>query len=125
MTDLSGLGVDIIEIDRIRDAIVKNPRVLNRLYTERELADYRARGSRAETLAGKFAAKEAVAKALGTGIRGFRWTDVEILPDEQGKPCCTLLGTAFAAAEAKGIRTVMISIAHNRTTAMANALAVR
>ncbi len=119
------LGVDIIEIGRVAAAIGRNPRMLQRLFTEKELADYRGRGSRMETLAGKFAAKEAAVKALGTGLRGFRWTDVEILPDERGKPCCRLHGEAGRAADRAGIAAVLVSVSHNRTLAIANALAIR
>lgn len=120
-----GLGVDIIEIDRIRKACDQNPRILNRLFTAAEQEDYMRRGGRMETLAGKFAAKEAVVKALGTGFRGISWVDVEILPDEMGKPVCHLHRYAHDAAESKHIREIIISIAHNRTMAIANALAVQ
>jgi holo-[acyl-carrier protein] synthase len=120
-----GLGVDIIEVSRIRIAVEQNPRILKRLFTDNELADYRDRGGRAETLAGKFAAKEAVLKALGTGLRGFPWTDLEILPDELGKPSCVFLRKAACKIDDLGISSVMISIAHNRTMATANALALK
>lgn len=120
-----GLGVDIIEIARIKSAVTQNPKILERLFTDSELADYRERGSRAETLAGKFAAKEAVVKSLGTGLRGFPWTDMEILPDELGKPRCFFYGKAAAKIDALNIDSVMISIAHNRTMAIANAMALK
>lgn len=125
MMNAVDLGIDIIEIQRVASAIGRNPRMLQRLFTEAELADYRSRGSRMETLAGKFAAKEAAVKALGTGLRGFRWTDVEILPDERGKPCCRLSGEARQAADRAGIAVVLVSVSHNRTLAIANALAIR
>lgn len=124
MTAPAGLGVDIVEISRIRRAIARNPRFLDRLFSPRELADYQERGARTETLAGKFAAKEAVVKALGTGLRGFPWTDIEILPDPMGKPGCFFQGKAAAYMKACGISAVMISIAHNRTMAIANAIAL-
>ncbi len=120
-----GLGVDIIEIDRIRSAMDQNPRILKKLFTEKELADYRVRGNRVETLAGKFAAKEAVVKALGTGLRGFPWIDLEILPDALGKPHCFFLRKAAARIAALEIESVLISIAHNRTMAIANAVALK
>lgn len=119
-----GLGVDIIEIERIKNAVSHNARILDRLFTENELRDYRSRGSRAETLAGKFAAKEAVVKAMGTGLRGFPWTDLEILPDSLGKPSCIISGKASDTLKSMGITSIMISIAHNRTSAIANALAL-
>jgi len=120
-----GLGVDIIEISRIKSAIAHNPRILDRLFTADELTDYRERGSRTETLAGKFAAKEAVVKALGTGLRGFPWTDLEVLPDTLGKPNCFFFGKAAEKIKELGIEAVLLSIAHNRTMAIANAMAVK
>lgn len=120
-----GIGIDIIEISRVKRAFQKNPRILHRLFTERELSDYRNRGSRAETLAGKFAAKEAVVKAMGTGLRGFAWTDIEILPDELGKPNCQLFRKAAEKRQGLKISGFLISIAHNRTMAIANVLAVK
>lgn len=120
-----GLGVDIIEISRVRNAVTRNPRILERLFTQKELDDFRMRGSRMETLAGKFAAKEAVVKALGTGLRGFPWTDLEILPDELGKPSCIFIRKAADAIVTLNIASVQISIAHNRTMAIANAMALR
>lgn len=119
-----GLGVDIVEIGRIRAAYSKTPRILARLFTENELTDFKERGSRAETLAGKFAAKEAVVKAMGTGVRGFAWTDLEILSDELGKPSCFFYGNAAEKIKELRISQVLISIAHNRTIAIANAMAV-
>ncbi len=120
-----GIGIDIIEISRIKSACAKNPRVLGRLFTDKELADYRERGSRMETLAGKFAAKEAVVKALGTGLRGFPWIELEILPDGQGKPNCYFLGKAAEKLVELKLSGVLLSIAHNRTVAIANAIAIK
>ncbi len=120
-----GIGIDIIEIGRIRDAYGRCPRILDRLFTGPELRDYRDRGSRTETLAGKFAAKEAIVKAMGTGLRGFAWIDIEILPDEFGKPVCKLYGKAAEKSEGMKISGFLISIAHNKTIAIANAVAVK
>lgn len=120
----AGLGVDIIEISRIKDAVQRTPRILHRLFTENELTDYRERGGRTETLAGKFAAKEAVVKAMGTGLREFPWTDIEILPDSLGKPRCLFRGKAAERVQELNISAVLISIAHNRTMAIANAIAL-
>lgn len=121
----AGLGVDIIEISRIKGAVLTNPRILDRLFTANEVTDYKQRGSRMETLAGKFAAKEAVVKAMGTGFRGFPWTDIEILPDESGKPICYFFRKAAEKLEQLCIETVLISIAHNRSMAIANAIAMK
>lgn len=112
-----GLGTDIVEIERIRGNM--NERFLCRIFTaiERErIADksYRA--------AGIFAAKEAVSKALGTGIRGFGWKDIEILKKESGEPYVSLHGKAETIAKEKGIRKIEITISHCREYATAVAL---
>lgn len=96
-----GIGTDLCRIDRIERAIGK-PRFLERVYTPAERARIEAAGGvrRAEIAAGLFAAKEAVAKALGTGFDGFFADAVEVLPDAAGRPVCTLAGGAKARAEA-------------------------
>lgn len=81
-----GIGVDIIEIERVRQAIQNNKNFLSKLFTERELDYFINRNMNSEVIAGNFAAKEAVSKALGTGIRGFSFKDIEILRNELGKP---------------------------------------
>ena len=80
-----GIGNDIIEIKRIENA-VKKESFVKKVFTEKEIEYIISRGGRAETYAGKFSAKEAVSKALGTGIRGFSPNDIEILNNELGKP---------------------------------------
>lgn len=118
-----GIGVDITEIIRVKK-IIEQPvgeRFLDRILTasERELLRMR-KGRTAEFAAGRFAAKEAVAKALGCGIGkqvGFR--DVEVLPDASGKPICTLLGDARRRAGLDPDALIHISISHSETTAIA------
>ena len=114
-----GLGLDLIEIARIERAL-KNGRFLERVYTEAERARIRARG--AQTAAGLFAAKEAVAKALGTGFRGFFPWDVEIGPDALGRPQALLLRGARARFEAMGGRAIHLSITHTDQVAAAVAV---
>lgn len=80
-----GLGNDIVEISRIEKAI-SNERFLKRVYTEKEIEIIEKKGNRAASYAGRFSAKEAVSKAMGTGVRDFALTDIEILNDELGKP---------------------------------------
>ena len=87
------LGTDIIEIRRIKEAAQKES-FLAGVYTPAEREYYSAHGNKAETLAGMFCAKEAVAKALGTGFCGFRPNDVEILHTETGAPYVRLMGKA-------------------------------
>ena len=80
-----GIGNDIIEIKRIENA-VKKESFVKKVFTEKEIEYIISRGGRAETYAGKFSAKEAVSKALGTGVRGFSPNDIEILNNKLGKP---------------------------------------
>ncbi len=87
----SGIGNDIIEIERIKKAMEK-PGFRERVFTGQEIEEIEKKGGKAESYAGKFAAKEAVAKAFGTGIRGFDLRDIEVLGDELGKPVVHLGG---------------------------------
>ena len=80
-----GIGNDIIEIERIEKAISKEG-FKNKIYTQKELENIEKRGNRLETYAGIFSAKEAISKAIGTGVREFSLTDLEILNDDLGKP---------------------------------------
>lgn len=117
------VGVDLIEIGRIKRAIDDfGERFLNRVYTERERERYRHRISE---LAARFAAKEATSKALGTGIRGIRWREMEILPNRRGKPVLILHGDAARRAELLGFTDFTVSLTHSRTDAMAFVIAYR
>jgi holo-[acyl-carrier protein] synthase len=109
------VGVDIIEIDRIRKAS-ENPRFLERVYTEAERARSMNRKNPAEELAGRFASKEAVIKCLG---RRVPWKQIEILAEPSGKPYVVLHGQA---KELAGGRRIAISITHSRTDAAAFAV---
>jgi holo-[acyl-carrier protein] synthase len=109
-----GTGVDITEVKRLRQAIEKwGEAFLNRVFTEDELENAKTRGSLYQHLAGRFAAKEAVFKALGDA--DLNWKDVQILNDKEGRPYCKILNT-----KGKG-RDVHISISHvkNYATALA------
>ena len=123
MIDRVVTGVDVIEIARIASARDRwGNRFLKRVYTEKELAYC---GDKAQRLAGRFAAKEAVSKALGVGIRVLRWTDIEVLPDRRGKPCVTLYGRAAAAAGKAGLFDFDVSITHSRSDAVAFVVACK
>lgn len=84
-----GIGNDIVEIDRIEKAI-SNEKFIKRVYTEKEIEIIEKKGNKAASYAGRFSAKEAISKALGTGVRDFNLTDIEILNDELGKPYVVL-----------------------------------
>ena len=110
-------GVDIIEISRIRDVLNSyQSRFLKRIFTDMEIAYCRGR---APNLAGRFAAKEATMKALGTGIRGVGWKDIEISRKESGAPYVLLHGRAARRADILGLKDVSLSISHSRDYAVA------
>jgi len=109
------VGVDIIEIERMEKSIQKSS-FIKGVFTDAEMEYYRKTGSRAETLAGFFTAKEAVAKASGRGIRGFKLTDIEILHTDLGQPYVKFYNDAKKLFESRNIN---ISISHNTTTAIA------
>jgi holo-[acyl-carrier protein] synthase len=117
MTTANAVGVDIIEIGRVEKALAKfGDRFLDRVYTKLEAAFCRGRTSE---LAARFAAKEAVMKALGTGARGVAWREIEILPNHRGKPLVYLHGRAAARAGRIGLGAVDISMSHSREYAVA------
>ena len=111
------VGVDIVEIPRIAQAVERwGDRFLARVYTPAELAFARGRSAQ---LAARFAAKEAVMKALGTGIRGVRWRDVEVVRDGGRAPSIRLHGTALARAKRLGIDSLSVSLSHSEHYAVA------
>ncbi len=120
-----GHGIDIVETARLAAMVAAHGQhFLDRCFTPAEQAHCLVGKRRDEHLAGRFAAKEAVLKALGTGSRaGIAWTDMEILPDSQGKPTLTLAGQCAALAAKAGITQWHISISHITTHATASALA--
>ena len=121
---IRGLGIDIVEVDRIRRAVARwGEAFLCRIFTPAELARGGASPAAPERLAGRFAAKEAVMKALGIGRRGIGWREIEITVDPMGKPGVRLTGRASAVAERLGVRAWRVAISHTRLLAIAEALA--
>lgn len=118
-----GIGTDIIEIKRIKKAISRNPRFIERLFTEHELEYYKKKDMKAQHIAGGFSAKEAVLKALGTGLRGFRWKDIEILRVSGGKPIVKFGGNVKQFVEDNGIGAIHVTISHSKDFATAAAVA--
>lgn len=111
------VGIDVIEIARVRRVLEKHPeRFLARVYTPEEVAFCRGR---VPELAARFAAKEAVMKALGTGARGLAWREIEILPNRRGKPLVYLHGLARQRGETIGLRGIDISLTHSHELAIA------
>jgi holo-[acyl-carrier protein] synthase len=116
-------GVDIIEIARIERTLADfGDRFLQRVFTARERERYAGRPSE---LAARFAAKEATSKALGTGIRGIRWREMEILANRRGKPVLVLHGGAAERASQLGLVAFDVSLTHSRTDAMAFVVGVQ
>jgi holo-[acyl-carrier protein] synthase len=116
-----GVGVDIVEIERVAGVVARwGGRFLERVYTAAELTYCRGR---TPELAARFAGKEAIAKALGTGIRGLSWREMEILADPLGKPIVRLHGRAGQRALAIGLSQFAISLSHSRDFAVAMVVA--
>jgi len=116
------VGIDAIEIERVRRVLARHPeRFLRRVYTREEVAF--CRGRIAE-LAARFAAKEAVMKALGTGARGLAWREIEILPNRRGKPLVYLHGLAKERGEKIGLRGIDVSLTHLRDLAIASVVGI-
>jgi len=114
-------GVDLIEISRIEEAIARHgSHYLERIYTPSELEQC---GRRAESLAGRFAAKEAAAKALGSGIGDVSWKDIEILGDEANAPVLRLHGVALKKAHDLNLTTWSVSISHSQSHSIAMVVA--
>jgi holo-[acyl-carrier protein] synthase len=110
-------GVDMIEVYRIDDAILRHgDRFFSRFFTHQELID--ANG-RTPALAARFAAKEAAAKALGTGIGDIEWKEIEIVRGSRGEPCLRLHGKAQVVAERRGWHTWSVSMSHTHDHAIA------
>jgi holo-[acyl-carrier protein] synthase len=117
------VGVDVIEIDRVAQAVERwGQRFLERIYTPGELAYCRGR---AERLASRFAAKEAVMKALGTGNRGVSWREVEVVRKPSGQPTILLHGRASRRAASLGIQSLAVSLSHSRSYAVASVVGSR
>lgn len=122
---LTGIGTDLIEIDRIRCAILRHRRFLERVFTRNELDFFESRGMDTASIAANFAGKEAVLKVLGTGITGLSWKDIEILRETSGKPYVKLSGPAAVLAEQLEIEEILISLSHSKTQALAFATGQR
>ena len=109
--EIYGIGTDIIEIERIKEAINRTVTFKQKVYSEKEIEHIERKKNPYASFAGRFAAKEAVAKAVGTGVRGFSLRDIEILNDNLGKPVVYLYNEIKEVA--KGMK-IQISISHSR-----------
>lgn len=119
------MGIDMVAVERIEHAIQKES-FKNRVFSMAEQAYCDSRGKQAvQSYAARFAGKEAVLKAFGTGLRGGKLTEIEILPDELGAPVVHLSGYFATLAQKQAIQTIIISLTHDTTYAMAQTLAWR
>jgi holo-[acyl-carrier protein] synthase len=122
MTSLA-VGVDLVEIGRVHKVLQRHrERFRSRIFTPAEL---RLCGDRAHLLAARFAAKEATMKALGTGVRGVAWREIEVLPNRRGKPLLFLYGRAKERARKLGLIGMDVSLTHSREFAMATVVGLQ
>ncbi len=119
---IAGIGTDLIEIARIQQAIEKNPHFMERVYTINEIAYCQRKKNSWQSFAARFAAKEAVSKALGTGIGPVGLMEIEIVNAENGQPVVVLHGKAQRIAADRNIQQVHISLSHSEAYAMATAV---
>ncbi len=121
---LIGTGVDLIEIERIAHSIERfGERFLHRVYTDQEIAYCNRKRGSAESFAARFAAKEAGAKALGTGIsRGVTWNEFQVTRNPGERPVLELSGRAELLAAELGVRTISLSLTHTGSLAMASVM---
>jgi holo-[acyl-carrier protein] synthase len=119
---MQAIGIDIIEIPRIKAAISRQGEdFIRRIYTDAEIKAYRWK---LPSLAARFAAKEAIIKALGKATAGAKLKDIEILADDKGKPLVNLYGEAQNQAKALGIASFAVSLSHSKEYAIAIAIAI-
>ena len=120
-----GLGVDIVEIERMAAILERNPSFAERVFSQSEREYCQSKANPATHYALRFAAKEAVVKALGTGFAEGIWVrDIEVVRDKRGKPSAVLSGRAREVADEQGVRELSISLSNTHTEAVACALAV-
>jgi holo-[acyl-carrier protein] synthase len=122
--EILGLGVDICEIGRMERALTRHPTMRERVFTAEEIAYCDRKARPAESYAGRFAAREATIKALG-GYRGKRWQDIHVSRHPSGAPTIVLEGNAKVRADGLGVTQVLITFTHEKTNAVAFAVAVR
>lgn len=119
---IKGTGIDIVEISRIQKSL-NNKKFINRIFTQQEQAYCNSRNIlRASSYAARFAAKEAVVKAFGTGMRGGSWQDIEVVVDDSGAPHIKLHGYFSYSATKRKIYNIFLSLSHSKEYAIAQAI---
>ena len=116
-----GIGIDIIEINRIEKVMLRTSSFIEKSFTSNEIKYFKLKGLKGNVIAGNFAAKEAISKALGTGFRGFGLQDIEVLRDELGKPVVNLSHKIYKLLDIKEFN-IHVSISHSKENAIAYAV---
>jgi len=121
---IKGIGVDLVEVERMKRALGRFEKLNARLFTAKEREYCSQKIGAYKHYAVRFAAKEAVLKAMGIGLRGVKWTDIEIDHDELGKPLVFLKGKAAQKAAESEICRILVSLSFSRDNAVASAIAL-
>ena len=116
-----GIGTDIIEIHRIQKIMVRTSSFVEKSFTNNEIEYFKSKGLKGNVIAGNFAAKEAISKALGTGFRGFGLKDIEVIRDDLGKPVVNLSDKIYKLLDIKEFN-MHVSISHSKENAIAYAV---
>ena len=119
-----GIGTDLVDIPRFRSVLKRTPGMVDRLFCAAERAYADGSGDPARPLAARFAAKEAVLKSLGVGLGAMRFTEIEIVRHEDGRPELVLHGEAAAYAASRGAHRFLVSLSHTDTLAQAMVVAL-
>lgn len=119
-----GVGIDLVDVDRFRRSLLRTPSMRERMFTEGERAYAETANDPTERYAARFAAKEAVMKAMGVGLGAFGFHDVEVLREEGGRPSLRVIGAAELLAVERGVQAWQISLTHTATSAGAVVMAL-
>ena len=118
------IGTDIIEVERIKNSLSKRGDFLKKLFTDKEIEMFQKKGNNVQTIAGNFAAKEAISKSLGLGIRGYNFKDIEVLRDDLGKPIVKTYNNLKQICIDYSDLEIKVSISHGENYAVANAITI-
>lgn len=122
--DILDIGIDIIEVERIKKSLNKRGDFLKKVFTDREIEMFESKGNNPQTIAGNFVAKEAISKSLGLGIRGYNFKDIEILRNELGKPIVKTYNNLEQICIKYSVLDIKVSISHSENYAVANAIII-
>ena len=122
--NILGIGIDIVEIERIKNILDNRKRFLKKIFTEEEIKYFESKKFKSETIAGNFCAKEAISKAFGTGIKNFNFDDIEVLRDENGKPIVKTYNNLRQICINYNVLEIQVSISHSENYAIANAMVI-